>query len=73
VYVEHSFVRWKSSLRGEDAANDGASALALGLVGISRPSAHATAANVPAQRDPTTTRLIVRRIANFIAHSFGGR
>src|SRR5687768_2128503 len=74
VYVEHSFVSWKSPLRGEDAANDGAFALVLGLVELSAlgpvgtppPSAHPAATSVPAQRHPMTTRFIV---ANCIAHS----
>jgi hypothetical protein len=43
----------------------------LGLVGLSRPSAHAPAANVTAQRHPITTRFIERSVTNFTAHSFG--
>src|SRR5918993_5477547 len=78
VYVEHSFVRRKSPLRGEDTARGGASAVALGvdalgLVGIPRPSLHAAAANVPTQRDPRTARFIVRRVANFISTLLGRR
>src|SRR4051812_28000141 len=67
AYVEHSFVSWKSPLRGDDAANTGAAAaaLALGLVGTPPPSAHPAVTSVPAQRHPITTRLIVTKL---IAH-----
>jgi len=73
---EHSFVTWRSPLRG-DANSDVATAcrtvpsmpgavvakldtaaLALGLVGTPRPSAHPTAASAPAQRHPITTNFI---------------
>src|SRR4029450_9770859 len=76
AFCEHSFVTWRSPLRG-DAANDastagravpsmpgtvaaklGRAALALGLVGTPRPSAHPTAASAPLQRNAITTNFI---------------
>jgi len=78
VYVEHSFVKWKAPLWGEDAADVGPpacwavatlpDAVALGAVGAPDPSAHAAAASTTAQRDPTTRRT-GRKMVDFTIHA----
>ena len=60
---EHSFVTWSVPLRGDAVAAESATAaIALGLVGTPRPSAHPAVTNAPALRHTMT--------ANFIRHSF---
>jgi hypothetical protein len=71
VYSEHSFVTWRSPLRGKDAESEATvpapvvarldtPGLAVGLTGFTDPSAHPPAASAAAQKHTLTTRRMAR-------------